>query len=68
MKKAEINAVFHYQPLHSAPAGRLYGRAHGALKVTDDFSARLVRLPVFAELTAEQVDHICSVLDQVISG
>jgi dTDP-4-amino-4,6-dideoxygalactose transaminase len=68
MKKAEINAVFHYQPLHSAPAGRLYGRAHGALKVTDDLSARLVRLPVFAELTAEQVDHICSVLAQVMSG
>jgi dTDP-4-amino-4,6-dideoxygalactose transaminase len=66
MKKAEINAVFHYQPLHSAPAGRLYGRAHGALKVTDDLSARLVRLPVFAELTAEQVDHICSVLEQVM--
>jgi dTDP-4-amino-4,6-dideoxygalactose transaminase len=66
MKKAEINAVFHYQPLHSAPAGRLYGRAHGALKVTDDLSARLVRLPVFAELTEEQVDHICSVLEQVM--
>jgi dTDP-4-amino-4,6-dideoxygalactose transaminase len=66
MKKAGINAVFHYQPLHSAPAGRLYGRAHGALKVTDDLSGRLVRLPLFAELTAEQVDYICSVLEQVM--
>jgi dTDP-4-amino-4,6-dideoxygalactose transaminase len=68
MKKAEINAVFHYQPLHTAPAGQLYGRAHGALDVTNDLSARLVRLPVFAELTAKQVDHICSVLEQVLDG
>jgi dTDP-4-amino-4,6-dideoxygalactose transaminase len=68
MKKAEINAVFHYQPLHGAPAGRRYGRAHGALKVTDDLSGRLVRLPLFADLTAEQVDHICSVLEQVMGG
>ena len=31
-----VNAVFHYVPLHSSPAGRRYGRASGALDTTDD--------------------------------
>jgi dTDP-4-amino-4,6-dideoxygalactose transaminase len=66
MTKAGINAVFHYQPLHSAPAGRQYGRAHGALKVTEDLSGRLVRLPLFADISPGQVDFICEVLEQVI--
>jgi dTDP-4-amino-4,6-dideoxygalactose transaminase len=42
-----VNAVFHYVPLHSAPAGRRYGRAAGSLAVTDDCSARLIRLPLW---------------------
>jgi len=66
MNKRGVNAVFHYQPLHSSPAGQVYGRAHGALKVTDDISSRLVRLPLFADLTTEQVDNICSLLEQLI--
>ena len=41
-----VNAVFHYVPLHSAPAGRRYGRAVGSMSVTDDCSARLIRLPL----------------------
>jgi dTDP-4-amino-4,6-dideoxygalactose transaminase len=67
MKKANINAVFHYQPLHSSPAGQRYGRAHGTLKITDDLSNRLIRLPLFAELKADQVDYICSVLEQLLN-
>ncbi|MBU1417911.1 MAG: dTDP-4-amino-4,6-dideoxygalactose transaminase [Proteobacteria bacterium] len=66
MKKAGVNAVFHYQPLHSTPAGRKYGRAHGVLKVTDDLSGRLVRLPLFADISPGQVDFICEVLEQVM--
>ena len=45
-----VNAVFHYVPLHSAPAGRRLGRASGPLPVTDDCSARLVRLPLWADM------------------
>lgn len=45
-----IIAPFHYVPLHSAPAGLRYARTSGALTVTDDTSARLVRLPLFYEL------------------
>lgn len=45
-----INAPFHYVPLHSAPAGRIYGRSHNDMSVTDDISARLVRLPMYFAL------------------
>jgi len=68
MNKRGVNAVFHYQPLHSAPAGRKYGRMHGKLKITDAVSIRLIRLPLFSTITVEQVDHICTVLEQLIDG
>ena len=51
MRAAGIIAPFHYVPLHSAPAGLKHARFHGnGLPVTDDISARLVRLPLFFEL------------------
>ena len=58
LKAAGIGAVFHYVPLHSSPAGRRYGRVAGSLAVTDDVSARLVRLPLWPGMTDEQVDTV----------
>lgn len=66
LKAAGIHAVFHYVPLHSAPAGQRYGRVHGSMKHTDDLSARLIRLPLFADLTREQQDHILSTLESLL--
>jgi dTDP-4-amino-4,6-dideoxygalactose transaminase len=45
LKRDGILAVFHYIPLHSAPAGRRFGRAAGELPVTEAVSDRLVRMP-----------------------
>jgi dTDP-4-amino-4,6-dideoxygalactose transaminase len=53
-----INAVFHYVPLHSSPAGRRYGRASRDLSVTDDVSGRLLRLPMWADMYPETVDAV----------
>ena len=47
MKAADIHPVFHYVPLHSAPAGLRYGRAAGILPITDAAGERLVRLPLW---------------------
>ena len=47
MKRDGVNCVFHYVPLHSAPQGRLVGRAHNNLLITEDLSERLVRLPLW---------------------
>jgi dTDP-4-amino-4,6-dideoxygalactose transaminase len=53
-----VNAVFHYVPLHSAPAGLRYTRSHGALAVTDDISSRLVRLPMYLGLGESEVARV----------
>ena len=62
MNAAGVNAVFHYVPLHSAPAGRKYGRCHGRLTVTDDLSARLIRLPLWIGMENDELDRVCDVL------
>lgn len=53
MRMAGIVTPFHYVPLHSAPGGLRFGCCRGDLNVTDDVSARLVRLPMF--FTADEV-------------
>ncbi len=50
LKQRGIHAVFHYVPLHSSPMGRRCGRTSGELRVTDEVSACLVRLPYFYEI------------------
>lgn len=47
LKQNEIMAVFHYVPLHSAPAGQKYGRFHGEDRYTTAESERLLRLPLW---------------------
>lgn len=54
LKASGINAVFHYVPLHTSPAGLRLGRAHGLMTTTDSMSDRLIRLPLWVGLTAEQ--------------
>ncbi|MGO4303090.1 dTDP-4-amino-4,6-dideoxygalactose transaminase [Cupriavidus sp. RAF12] len=62
----EINAVFHYVPLHSAPGGLRFGRAHGTLEVTDSIASRLVRLPLWIGLTTEQQARVVDTLAAAI--
>ena len=58
LKENGIWAVFHYVPLHSAPAGLRFGRFSGEDVYTTRESDRLVRLPMFYTLTADEVDYI----------
>lgn len=62
LKEHGVYSVFHYIPLHTAPAGRKFGRFHGEDRYTTSESERLARLPMYYGLTPEQVDYIC---DQV---
>ena len=59
MKQKGVHCVFHYIPLHTAPAGLKFGRFHGEDRYTTKESERLVRLPMFYLLTLDQVDYIC---------
>ena len=47
LREHDIQSVFHYVPLHSAPMGRQMGRVSGELVHTDDIFSRLVRLPLW---------------------
>ena len=47
MNELGVNAVFHYQPLHSSPAGKKYGKHSSPLPVTYDISERIIRLPMW---------------------
>lgn len=61
MKSHDIGAVFHYVPLHSAPAGKKFGRCSGTMHVTEEYSSRLVRLPLWIGLD----QHIGNVISSV---
>ncbi len=60
LKANEIWSVFHYIPLHSAPAGLRFGRFHGEDVYTTKESERLCRLPMYYGLKDEQVAYIVS--------
>ena len=64
MKKKDILTVFHYIPLHSAPAGVKYGRFHGEDVYTTKESERLVRLPMYYSLSLEEVDYISNAVKE----
>ena len=58
LKENDIQAVFHYIPLHSAPAGVKFGRFYGEDVYTTKESERLARLPMYYGLKEEQVRYI----------
>jgi dTDP-4-amino-4,6-dideoxygalactose transaminase len=61
MNEIGVNAVFHYQPLHSSPAGKKYGRYSSPLPVTEDISERIIRLPMWIGFDQhEKVHHALS--------
>lgn len=62
LRKSGVHSVFHYVPLHSAPAGRKFGRAVGDLAVTNDISDRLLRLPMWVGMEDDQADVIKTIL------
>jgi dTDP-4-amino-4,6-dideoxygalactose transaminase len=68
LKASGIYSVFHYIPLHSSPAGKLYGRSHGSLDVTNSLSERIVRLPIWVGLTNTQQDLIVGILYKILKN
>lgn len=64
LKENKIYSAFHYIPLHSSPAGKKFGRFHGEDRYTTRESERLLRLPMFYNLSMEDVEYIT---DRVLS-
>ena len=60
LKQAGIQAVFHYIPLHSSPAGKRFGRFSGEDRYTTRESERLLRLPLYYGLKEQQVQEVAA--------
>ena len=62
LKERGVASVFHYVPLHSAPAGVKFGRFHGEDVCTTRESERLMRLPMFYNLDLEDAEKVAELL------
>jgi len=68
LRERGVDAVFHYVPLHSSPAGRRLGRPHGSLERTTRCSERLVRLPLWAAMTDATADRVVVAVEAALAG
>jgi dTDP-4-amino-4,6-dideoxygalactose transaminase len=67
LKRDGIYSVFHYVPLHSAPAGLRHGRVHGSMKFTNEQSRRLIRLPLWVGITPQEQSRVVESLVRSIA-
>jgi dTDP-4-amino-4,6-dideoxygalactose transaminase len=63
-----IGAYFHYVPLHSAPAGKRFGRVHGRMDVTDAAAGQLVRLPLWVGMSGGDVRRVVDAVQRTLGG
>ncbi|MFY4783122.1 dTDP-4-amino-4,6-dideoxygalactose transaminase [Aliarcobacter butzleri] len=64
LKENDIGAVFHYVPLHSAPAGEKFGRFEGVDNSTTKESERLIRLPMYYGLEDNELLKVIDVVKE----
>ena len=69
LKQNGIEATFHYVPLHSSPMGKTFGYRTNQLPVTEDLASRLLRLPIYPDLTQDEqlliIRHLNAYLQRV---
>lgn len=64
LKEQGIHTVFHYVPLHTAPAGKKFGRFFGEDRYTTVESERLLRLPMYYGLTREEQETVVEAIER----
>ncbi|MBK5355080.1 dTDP-4-amino-4,6-dideoxygalactose transaminase [Pseudomonas sp. TH41] len=67
MQERGILTPFHYIPLHSSPAGEKFGIFSGVDRFTTVESERLVRLPIYFNMTQEELDTVIAAVAEVMS-
>lgn len=67
LKENGVQAVFHYVPLHSAPAGLKFGRFHSEDLYTTQGSERLVRLPLYYNIHRDDIEQVASAVETFYS-
>jgi dTDP-4-amino-4,6-dideoxygalactose transaminase len=58
LKEKDILGIFHYIPLHSSMAGRIYGRFHGEDRWTTKESERIIRLPLYCKIPKDSLTYV----------
>jgi dTDP-4-amino-4,6-dideoxygalactose transaminase len=67
LAERNVNAVFHYVPLHNSPAGRRFGQPGGDLRTTVDVSARLVRLPLWVGMDNAEIGRVVAGVHEALT-
>ena len=65
LRKKGIEAVFHFQPLHSSPMGKKLGYVPKDLELTEQIAASMLRLPIYPDLTQKDLEYITTSLKQI---
>jgi dTDP-4-amino-4,6-dideoxygalactose transaminase len=68
LRERGTHAIFHYVPLHDAPAGRVHARIASSMVVTEDLSARLLRLPMWVGLPFSAQELIVETIAEFLEG
>mgnify|MGYP004475497801 CR=1 FL=1 len=63
-KENSIVAPFHYIPLHTSPVGKKYGYKEGDLPLTEEYSSRLLRLPLYPDMSNKEVQDVITVMEE----
>lgn len=66
LKEYEINAAFHYVPLHLSAMGMRMGYKKGDLPLTEEYAGRLLRLPLYADLREEEQAYIIEKIYEIL--
>lgn len=61
-----VSAAFHYIPLHSSPQGQKMGNDPESLPVTKEMSGRMLRLPLFSQITTEEQEYVIATLTEAL--
>jgi len=64
LRERNIQAAYHYQPLHTSPMGLHYGGQAGTCPVAESAAERLIRLPLYAGLTLEDQDRVLQIVSE----
>ena len=66
LKQNGANATFHYIPLHTSPMGIKLGYKQGSLPVTEEYAGRLLRLPLYADMTEQENQTVCKLIKEFL--
>ena len=66
LRKRGINAISHYEPLHTSEAGKFFGKIIGTMNNTNSLASRIVRLPMWVGLSETELERIVDAINEIL--